>query len=40
MKKIVIFGAGGTGKRIAYEVSQYYEILCFIDSDPRKWGGI
>ena len=39
MKKVIIWGAGGTGKRVLREVSQIYNVLAVVDSDERKWGG-
>lgn len=39
MRKGVVFGAGGTGKRV-FEMSKgSVEILFFVDSDETKWGG-
>lgn len=39
MKKVIIWGSGGTGKRICSEIAEKYGILAFVDSDKRKWGG-
>lgn len=38
MKKAIIWGGGGTGKKIKSEVCKLYDVVCFVDSDPRKWG--
>lgn len=38
MHKAVIFGAGGTGKRIYSMVKNEAEITCFVDNDQKKWG--
>lgn len=38
MKQIVLFGAGGTGKRLVHELQDKYKIKCLIDSDSSKWG--
>ena len=37
-KKVLIYGAGGGGKRIFRDVDCEYEVVGFIDSDERKWG--
>lgn len=40
MKTAVIFGAGGTGRRIYAECSKTYSITCYIDSNyQNKMGG-
>lgn len=39
MKKIILYGAGGTGEKLAKELLDIYEILCLVDSDLSKWGG-
>lgn len=36
MKKVVIYGSAQLGVQIAWHVKFDSEILCFIDSDPRK----
>ncbi|TKX28194.1 methyltransferase [Campylobacter sp. MIT 12-5580] len=36
MKKVVIYGSAQLGIQIAWHVSFDSEIICFIDSDPRK----
>ena len=38
MSKIVIFGAGGTGRKLADSVADTETVLCFLDSDKNKWG--
>lgn len=38
MKKCIIFGAGGTGRRIFKMIQSEYEIVCFVDNDETKWG--
>ncbi len=39
MSKGVIWGAGGTGRKV-YEMSrEAIDIICFVDSDETKWGG-
>ncbi|MEG2018773.1 MAG: transferase, partial [Clostridium sp.] len=46
MKKLVIVGAGGVGREtslIVREINNYeptWNLLGFIDDDPRKWGRI
>ena len=40
MKKIIIFGAGATGRRLFDILSNdsNINILCFVDNDAAKWG--
>lgn len=38
MEKVVIFGAGGTGHKLADELEKKYEVLCFIDNDKERQG--
>lgn len=38
MKKIFIFGAGGTGQRVEELIKNKYEIIGYVDNDPTKWG--
>ena len=38
MKRVILFGAGGTGKRLIDELRDKYEIMCMVDSDSSKWG--
>lgn len=37
--KAIIFGAGGTGRRVYEMIRQNNDILAFVDNDPSKWGG-
>lgn len=37
-KRVVMYGAGGTGKRILPELEKQYEVIAVIDSDSKKWG--
>ena len=37
-KRVVMYGAGGTGKRILAELEKQYEVIAVIDSDSKKWG--
>ena len=39
MKKAVIWGAGSTGKQVYDANRNAYEFLCFVDTNPQKWGG-
>ena len=39
MKKAIIYGAGGVGKKVLENHLTDYEITAFIDSDSQKWGG-
>lgn len=39
MIKAVVFGAGGTGKRVYNMVKNEVEVVCFVDNDPQKVGG-
>lgn len=38
MEKIIIYGAGNTGKGAFYSLRNKYECFCFVDSDENKWG--
>lgn len=40
MKKAVIFGAAGGGRRLFKKISEDYEIVAVTDNDPDKWGGM
>lgn len=40
MKRGVVFGAGGTGKHIYEMVKDLTEIVCFVDNDKTKQGGV
>ena len=35
----VIFGAGGTAKRVYNMVKDDTDVCFFVDNDPQKWGG-
>ena len=35
-KKAVIYGAGQVGVQIAWNLSDEYEIICFVDKDKRR----
>lgn len=37
-KKCVIFGAGGTGRKVYTQVKDTYDVECFVDNDESKWG--
>lgn len=37
-KRVVIFGATDTGKRIYSEIKHEADVLFFVDEDKRKWG--
>ncbi len=39
MQKAVIFGAGGTGRRILGMIRDSYDVLCFVDNDTSKYVG-
>ncbi len=36
-KKVYIFGAGGTGRRVCSLIKDDYEILGYVDNDSTKW---
>lgn len=36
-EKVIIWGCGGTGKKIFHNIKDKKKILFFIDSDPSKW---
>lgn len=38
MKKAVVYGAGGTGRRIANLISGQYDLVAFVDNDKTKNG--
>lgn len=38
MKKGIIWGVGGTGRRIYNMLKDEMEIVCFVDCDQAKWG--
>ena len=39
MRKAILFGAAGSGKRLFGVVSQKYEVIAYTDNAPEKWGG-
>lgn len=38
-KRVVIFGAGGTGQRVYNSIKKEAEVVFFVDNDSKKWGG-
>ncbi len=38
-EKVIIYGAGNTGKSAYYGLRNRYDVLFFIDSDKNIWGG-
>lgn len=38
-KRVVIFGAGGTGKRVYNSIKNEADVVFFVDNDSEKWGG-
>ncbi len=36
---VAIYGAGATANALFTYVNKAYEVVCFCDSDKRKWGG-
>lgn len=40
MKRVVIYGAGGTGGKIFELVKDNAKVIVFSDSDPAKWGDV
>lgn len=36
--KMIMFGAGASGRMLYDELSLKNEIVAFVDNDPRKWG--
>ena len=38
--RAVVFGAGGTGKRVYNMVKDDADVVFFVDNDPKKWGGV
>lgn len=38
MRKVVVFGAGGTGRRVYEMIKTQNEVLYFVDNDEEKWG--
>lgn len=37
-KRVVIFGAGGTGQRVYNSIKKEMDVLYFVDNDMEKWG--
>ena len=35
MQKAILYGTGGSGKRLLHELAQTYDIVGFTDSDER-----
>lgn len=40
MQNAIIFGAGGTGRKVLEAVNNKYSIKAFLDNDKTKWGEI
>jgi len=38
MPKLIIFGAGPTGKRLMQEYCSMFDVVAFCDNDKQKWG--
>lgn len=38
-KRVVFFGAGGTGKRVYNSIKNEADVVFFVDNDSEKWGG-
>lgn len=38
MNNLVIFGAGGTGRRVYHMMKNQYNIISFVDNDSSRWG--
>lgn len=38
-KRVVIFGAGGTGQRVYNSIKNEMNVQFFVDNDSSKWGG-
>ncbi len=38
-KRVIIFGAGGTGQRVYNSIKHEMDTVCFVDNDSLKWGG-
>ncbi|MDR2033486.1 MAG: hypothetical protein LBP89_02510 [Helicobacteraceae bacterium] len=36
-QKAFIFGSGGTAKMIMSSVEQKYDVIGFLDNDPKLW---
>jgi sugar O-acyltransferase (sialic acid O-acetyltransferase NeuD family) len=45
-KQIAVYGAGGFGREVVWlvqacnEVSEMYQVVCFIDDDQATWGSV
>ena len=37
MTRLVIFGAGGTGRRVYQKVKDKYSVIGFADNDSSRW---
>lgn len=37
-KRVVIFGAGGTGQRVYNSIKNEVDVVYFVDNDSQKWG--
>lgn len=37
MEKVIIWGAGGTGRRVYNKLKQQKEVIAFVDMDSHKW---
>ncbi len=40
MEKVIIFGAGDTGKRIYEDIKEKANVMFFVDEDDKKWNQI
>ncbi len=38
--KLVLYGAGGHGKVVFDIAKDFFEVVCFIDDSPEKWGSL
>lgn len=38
MMQLIIFGAGGTGRRVYQLVKNEYKVIGFADNDSSRWG--
>ncbi len=37
-ERVIMYGAGGTGRKLLPDIKERYTVVCFVDSDERKWG--
>ena len=37
--RTIVFGAGGTGRRVYKMIRDTTNVLFFVDNDCQKWGG-